>query len=390
MSLWMRIQWILLALALPVSGYFFRSCRWGRAQRAYCVILFFGYVWALGELLLNCIYLYWPNEQHYWRALCFSYLGLSMMAPSCVYLAWCYAGKHKHYHSPIRVCALFGMGVLFYSFIITNNLHHLYYTDFSLAGRTYNVVFYLFTGFSYICVVYAYLIIRRTQWATDESSSLAVFISYMPLVVSNTWGMILHSPVLDFIVISYCIMVAGVYLLIWRYKPVGIVPIAAKKIFDDMGYPVRVLTPENEQLYHNGMREAKDRTYQLAETLLTDGNLMRMQIDTTSYDQARKALETQQQQLQHNQARLSAQALELKQQVEIAAELAAYKKRVEIMSTLDAEVRGALEKLREHTEMLIDTPTPEGIIQGRTIAHETLETVRRIVSELKRSHENGI
>ena len=49
----MGFQWILLLLAAPAAGYFLRARKQGRTQTAYCIILIFGYLWALGQHLEN-------------------------------------------------------------------------------------------------------------------------------------------------------------------------------------------------------------------------------------------------------------------------------------------------------------------------------------------------
>ena len=123
MSGWMGFQWILLLLAAPAAGYFLRARKQGRTQTAYCIILIFGYLWALGQHLENSIYLYRPEENTYRAALYLCYLGMCVLGPACVYLSWCYSGKYRFYRDKVRTAALFGTGALFYLAILTNDLH---------------------------------------------------------------------------------------------------------------------------------------------------------------------------------------------------------------------------------------------------------------------------
>ena len=110
----MGFQWILLLLAAPAAGYFLRARKQGRIQTAYCIILIFGYLWALGQHLENSIYLYWPEENTYRASLYLCYLGMCVLGPACVYLSWCYGGKYRPSRDKGKTASLFGMGAFFY------------------------------------------------------------------------------------------------------------------------------------------------------------------------------------------------------------------------------------------------------------------------------------
>ena len=122
----MGFQWILLLLAAPAAGYFLRARKQGRIQTAYCIILIFGYLWALGQHLENSIYLYWPEENTYRASLYLCYLGMCVLGPACVYLSWCYGGKYRPFRDKGKTASLFGTGAFFYLVILSNDLHHLY------------------------------------------------------------------------------------------------------------------------------------------------------------------------------------------------------------------------------------------------------------------------
>lgn len=384
MSGWMLFQWVLLVLAIPAVVYFLRLWNQGRAQFAYCVILVFGYVWMLGQHWLNCVWLYWPNEAAYRAALYLCYAGMCALGPACVYLSWSYAGKHRNTMNRTRVLALFGTGALFYLAVLSNDLHHLYYTHFSMAGRGYNILFYLFTAFSYICFGYAFWTMQHARLDMNGRVPWLFLFCYLPPVAANTADMLLKNPALDFTPLAYCIMVAGGYLVIYFHSPVSLGPIAAKQVFDDMSHPVAVLGRDGEALYQNGAQPQSGRSYRAEEVRLGDGNRLVMRIDTTEQQAAMLRLQAQQIALDSTRQVLEEQAGALAAQAETAAALAAERRKMEIMQALNTEVLGMLQALRDNTQSLVQAPDAAGVERGREIAAEALGKVRRIVEESKR------
>ncbi|MDL2327231.1 hypothetical protein LJC64_01020 [Ruminococcaceae bacterium OttesenSCG-928-A11] len=393
MSAWAVVQWGLLVLAVPACGYILRAWRRGRAQFAFGLVLLFGYAWAFGQHLLNCVGLYWPDEAAYRAALNICYFGMCGLGPSSVYLAWCYAGRWRLYRNRAVVGMLFGLGLFFYLSVLTTDLHHLYYTHFSMEDRGYSVLFYLFTVFSYGCFIYAYLIMQWAKLGVGDRTNLLMLLCFGPPVAANTAEMILGDPRLDFTPLAYCVMIAGACLIIWWQRPVRLEPLAARRVFDEMPGPVRVTGPDGARLYSNpaGAGELPaGRHYHTARTPLPDGNTMHLYTDITDQELAQELLEEQRRHLHATREVLAQQAQELEARAGDAARLAAEQRRLEIMGRLDAVTRGKLEALRQNTEHLIEAPDPGGIARGRRLAGETLETVRSIVDEMRRRPGDGL
>lgn len=389
MNPWAITQWILLILAAPAAGYFLRSWRHGKVQTAYGLILIFGFIWAAGQHILNCVILFRPGETAFRAALLLCYSGMCALGPACVYLGWCYAGKFRHYRSRGKVAALFGFGAFFYLAILTNDLHYLYYTQLSLDGRSYGALFYLFTAFSYACFIYSYFTIQRARWDAQEHSSLLFLLCFVPPVAANTWGMIADRS-LDFTPLAFCVMLLGVYLIIWRHRPLSLAPIAARTVFDSIGHPVRINAPDGLSSYFNGAKPRCGHTYRDVKTPLDDGNTLLIRTDITHYHSLQKELEAQRAELEKRRLRLSDQARELSRQAETAALLAAEQRRMEIMSLLDREVREKLEDIRGLARDTVVSPDIAHIEEGQRLSSEALELVRQIVREIKRRPWDGL
>jgi len=381
MSAWMWVQSVLLIAVLPAAGHFFRGWRHGGMQTACCLLLFFGYIWALGQQIINYITLYQPHEEAHLAALYLCYFGMCVLGPASIYLAWRYGGKYKLYRNKLIMIALFGTGALFYAAVLTNELHHLYYTYFSLERRSYGPLFYMFCVFSYTCFVYATVSMQTVH--LDGRSVRLFLLCFLPPVAANTWG-IFTSPALDFTPLAFCIMVVGANLILWKHRPMVLKPVAAKRVLDSMGHPVMIKSPDGNILYQGGAAEEHHHTYCDVATVLGDGNTIVMRTDVTMYQDLQDELNTQIDELEAIQRQLSERAGILSHQSDMATELAAAEKRMEITALLEQEIRSRLEALLAHTEEAITSLESETLAKGFDDSSETLELVRQLVRQAKR------
>ena len=76
MSIWMGLQWILLAVSLPALVVYLCAFRQSRSHFSSGIILLFGFIWAVGQHLEDCVFLYWPDEALFRAALYLCYLGM--------------------------------------------------------------------------------------------------------------------------------------------------------------------------------------------------------------------------------------------------------------------------------------------------------------------------
>ena len=377
----MSAQWAMLLFILPLVGYFFVARSHGRAQTAYCLILFSGYLWAVGQQLLNCMRLSTTDENAYRMALYLCYSGMCLLGPACVYLAWCYAGRHKLYGSTRRVLTLFGIGAFYYLAVLTNDLHHLYYASFSIASRSYGPLYYPFVAFSYTSFVYAFITVVKVK--LDRYTPLMVLLCFLPPVAANTWGMMVSDPALDFTPAAYCLMVLGTHLLLWYTRPMLLSPLAARNVLDHLGHPVRITTSNGTTLYRGGAEESDRFAYRDVAFMLEEESTLLVRTDITAYKALQHKLEDQKAELEQARLLLLEQAAQLARQSKTAAQLAASQRQTEITTLLDREVRGELESLLEHTKAALLMPEQTPLTQGIEKSAEALELVRSIVREVK-------
>lgn len=396
MSGWMLFQWIILILAAIPAGNFLRLRKSSRVTESFCVIVLFGYIWAFGQHVENCAYLYWRNETVFKAGLLVCYAGMCALGPACVYFAWRFSGRHRLCRDKRVVGGLFGLSGLFYLIVLSNGWHHLYYTAFSISGRTYGPVFYVFTVFSYVCFLYSYILVQRTKWDSGGSNRLLTVCFGAP-VLANTLTMILHDPSMDITPFCYVVMLGTAYLITYRYHPVHLTPVAARHVFDSINYPVSVTDASGAVLYRNpeaaamparaetGERFANDgKVYESVVKPLPDENVITAMTDITEYDAALREQERQNAALVTAQNLLNEQAEELRRHETTAAELATERRRMEIMSRLSADVETELQKLREGIVQSLAEPARDDIMKNERRAIGAFNIVRNIINEYKR------
>jgi hypothetical protein len=396
MSGWMSFQWILLILVAFPAGNFLRRRKNSRVMESFCVIVLFGYIWALGQHTENCAYLYWRSETIFHVGLLVCYAGMCTLGSACVYFAWRFSGRYRLCRDKRVVGGLFGLSGIFYLIVLSNEWHHLYYTSFSISSRTYGPAFYVFTIFSYACFFYSYILVQRAKWDGGGSNWMFAICFGAP-VLANTLIMILKDPAKDVTPACYVVLLGMSYLIAYRYHPVHLTPVAAKHVFNWVHYPVSVEDDRGTALYRNpeaaamplwaknGERFAYEgKVYEPIVAPLPDGKIITALTDITEYDDALREQKRLNADLMVLRSLLDEQAEELRQYETIAAELATERRRMEIMSRLNADVETELQKLREGIVQSLAQPTQDIIKQNERQAISTFTIVRNIFNEYKR------
>lgn len=403
-ALYCVIQWlVLLGAAFPAAPILARR-KESRFLGSFALIIIFGAVWAVGQHAKNTLYYFYPHEGLFTVATGVCYLGMCALGPACVYMAWCYTGKHQHYRSPKKVGALFGTGAVFFLLVLTTHWHRLYYTAFSLHDKAYGPAFYLFTVWSYICFIYTGYTMQRASWTAFGKSSLSYMITILPPVLANTWGMV-APPAWDFTPIAYCLTIVGVWLNVSVYWPIHIAPLAAERVFEGMDYPVAICDAAGNPLYHNrqaahflplltqaappGQLERDGRLYAFEARPLGDGNVLNSFTDLTAHHQALALLDKENAALAESLALLRQQTDQLTAYAQTAKETAAAKRRMEIMTRLSREEEEMLYQLEAEIKKAMVETNDGQIEQCQHLAVAATNNMRHIVSEYRERYQDG-
>ena len=402
MNRWVLTQWFLLAILVFPTVHFCSIHKRSRFHSAYAIMALSCFVWAFGQHAINTIFFYLHDEQLYFISLLICYAGMCALGPSCVYLSWCFCGKFKHYTNHKKMGFLFGVSAFFYLSVLTSKWHPLYYKSFSLAGRSYGILFYIFTILSYACFTYTAITIQRFQWNSKNKTSWLYIMCILPPVCANTLDMVFITPIYDFTVVSCLLVHIFCYIQIYLYHPINLMPVAEKRVFDDMRSPVIIEDAAGAVLYKNtqaaGFPESlvwpeNGESIEFGGGIYTDsqknyqGIIIHTLTDISEFEQALRQLNAKNTAMYDIQRKLTEQTETLNQKVGTIQRIAAEKRRVEIMTSLSSEVEDMLYQLRDDTKASIERPDREKITANIELCDQTLNAVRRIITEYKGNME---
>ena len=103
-------------------------------------------VWCLPLLFAG----YLTTVQAKYLAYSISYVGISLIGPAWLVFSFRYCGRKIR---GVWLALLFGISAADYSIFLSNESHHLFYCQFTVAAVEYGPVFYLHMVFTYLCVV---------------------------------------------------------------------------------------------------------------------------------------------------------------------------------------------------------------------------------------------
>ncbi|GHU79113.1 hypothetical protein FACS1894191_1170 [Clostridia bacterium] len=395
---------ILLAYSFAVTGFFVSRRSQNRSVRAFAYVCAGACIWALGQFLLALISVGWPNETAFFWANKLTYLGMTVLPPAVVHVSWVYCGQYALYTNKKLVYGMIALSALFFLIILTDPLHHLYYHSFALSGRSYTFFWYAFTLYAYACFTLGcvWMVVHHRKRRPDFIKYYLLL--YLPSVLSNTLGIFIRDYRFDLTSLSVALMLTSALLLVFRKRTVNISPIAAEKILTEVGYPVYILSPEDDILFENAAalnnpgvmaayiqnnRETVTpeggRVYKAKRTKLPDGNTLLAFLDITRYIKMLSGLESQNAELMRLQAELEAQMETARAYAEVALEYAARRSRQEVMTKLGGEVYVIINRLLENTRAALtrEIPDAETIQRNIALAQEGVKTVRAIIDEIK-------
>ncbi|MDR0885214.1 MAG: hypothetical protein LBN22_02420 [Clostridiales Family XIII bacterium] len=383
------MQWLILIPALPAVIYFLRSFLHDRTQEAFGVIVISGYIWAFGQQLNNIIYLYILDELAFEITNYITYIGLSVLEPTCVYLAWCYCGDFKKYLSKPRVALLYGINIMFFLSMITNPMHGLFYKSYSLSTHEYNILFYLFYIYNYICVLYSIIrIMIHKLDMNDRSHPILLIIAFVPPTAGNAYAWITQNHYYDFAAISYVVMLIAAFIYIKLQCPFLIAPITAKQVLHDLSNNIKITDANGVIIYDNERPINPTHIYKTDQIEMQDHSTLRVQTDITNYiDLVRETEEIsiKQKVIQDTLQKQSELLEKLSEQI---SEIATQEAHNVIASKLNEEVRGRLHILKENTDFVIENLNPQQIEEVKTYSIHTLEIVRQIIRDVKRGQND--
>lgn len=197
------------------------------ANRIYIFCQLMVAIWCSSQLLLIMAREYWQ------LVLCYAYgnIGICFAGASWVCFSLFYNNKKKV--AAYKYMIPFGLSLIQYIFVITNGLHHLYYTSFGLDGIGRGVLFFVNVDQTYIFIIIGAIIlfkqVRKTERSSYDSATtmgillrkgslLTVLAVIIPLVLSVVYLSGVIKADFDFTSLGFAISVILVRLATEKYQ----------------------------------------------------------------------------------------------------------------------------------------------------------------------------
>jgi len=148
-----------------------------RAARALAACQFLVMIWCLPLLFTGFL----TTRAMKYLAYGISYAGISFIGPAWLLFSLGYCEKRLGGRGK---ALLFGISTLNYAMFFTNEIHHLFYREFSVNGTVYGPVFYVHMLYTYLCVLGGMAVVFREfmkKRVTGVQMAVIVLTGVVPL-----------------------------------------------------------------------------------------------------------------------------------------------------------------------------------------------------------------
>jgi len=176
-----------------------------------------------------------------------TYFGPLFIGPTWVLLALQWTGKDK-WMTKNKMILLYGVPLLFYALIVTNDLHGLIFLNKKIPLE-YSELWWIITSYAYFLILFGVLLLVRgfilLRHVYRKQAIILLTGTLTPLFVNIFYNIYFIKFIpFDFTPLSF--VVTGV-VYFWgfsSFKLIEIVPVARDAVFEDMDDPVFVLDSE--------------------------------------------------------------------------------------------------------------------------------------------------
>lgn len=180
-----------------------------------------------------------------------SYVGISFIGPAWLEFAFRYSRRRP---GRIMEVLLFGIAIVNYSMLLTNDYHHLFYRSFEVEQVVYGPVFYLHMVFTYLCVLGGVGVVltafKRSLVAPAHIVIILLAVA-VPLIFNVLYISGLARTGFDLTPPAFAFTSLFMLLAVLRYDFLDINTMAFGKIFDTISEGIVIYNKRNKITYCN-------------------------------------------------------------------------------------------------------------------------------------------
>lgn len=220
-------------------------------------------LWLISQLLI----LFSEVRYQYWISYIIGNIGIGLFAPLWLGFTYEFSGIQKGKKLIYWMIPFISCSAVF--FVVSNPLHHMYYTVFDVNNVVYGTIFYIYQAVYYICIISGITImsvkIARENRQISEQAVLLILSTAVPLSVNTlTLFRIIRSRI-ELTPLFFAFSSIMILLAVGRYDLLNINSIAMKDTVDNMDIGMAVFNKSGNITYNNkaiekmvDMHSAKD------------------------------------------------------------------------------------------------------------------------------------
>lgn len=245
------LQSISVVLSLSMVIYFLIKGKKSSLLYSYILCQVIIFTWSVGQILVltsSSVTAKWNAVLLEYAAICFIAFAWLMF---CLLYTYCRLLAKKR-----LIYFLFLPPAISYILILTNNFHHLFFSSFTHTQTVLGPLFWLHTIISYVYVLTGTAILIRYSIShmgyARKQSILLIFAVSIPLVanmiylVSIRFGLNLIDHEVDITPVSFAFSLLLFAVAAFKYRFLNIVPIALRKIVQNLNESILVVDSVNK------------------------------------------------------------------------------------------------------------------------------------------------
>jgi len=247
------IQVICAVLAAMILSYLFANGRRSKATYSYMICIGLLLFWNIAEIMLILS----ENSKQEILALKIKFLPVVYIGVS--WLNFCLTmTNHRIINNRLYKCAIIVFPAVCYAFLLTNELHHLFYKGIIFKTKLFRgPVFWLHTAESYFCIITGTLIIVNRLGKTEKRLDRKILF-LMALIIPLAANILMLTNVIPTrgIDITAQVLLVSVVLfgiIIYQKKFLNLIPVAARYFIENMSDGIVIIDNENTVV---GMNDA--------------------------------------------------------------------------------------------------------------------------------------
>ncbi len=246
------VQFLSVVLSLLLIVFFILKGKRTLLTYAYILCQCLIFIWSFGQMFE----IYARNVEAEWAYVRFEQLPICFIGISWLIFSLIYT-NNKLIKAPGKIIILTAIPFLNYLMVLTNEYHHLMYTVFEYKSRSYGPVFWIsmLVNYSYLLggsILLAVYSIKKMGYEKKQSLLLALAVT-VPLLSNVIYISGLFRPGLDITPVSFAFSLLLFAVAIFKYKFLNLMPIAMKRIVDNVEEAIIVTDCFNTVIYVNDL-----------------------------------------------------------------------------------------------------------------------------------------